>query len=68
MVVSVDRYKVNYFSLFKSLQHKKIVKKESDNHYLYYKNKSDTMISLLMNKRLNLKIIKKIFYNFVFKT
>ena len=63
-----NRYKVNYFSLFKSLQHKKIVKKESDNHYLYYKNKSDTMISLLMNKRLNLKKIKKIFYNFVFKT
>src|SRR5574344_1265711 len=47
-------YKVNYFSLFKVLQNKKLIKEVDENHYVYYKNNNGG-VSLLLNKINNLK-------------
>ena len=60
-------YKVNYFSLFKVLQNKKLIKEVDENHYVYYKNNNGG-VSLLLNKINNLKKYKKIFKKYILKT
>ncbi len=54
------KYHLNYFSLFKSLQHKKYIEKVSDNEYIYNKNSN-----LVINMMNNLKIYKNIFKKFI---
>ena len=52
--------KINYFSLFKSLQHKKLIIKNSNNEYVYQKD--DNLVYNMMN---NLNIYKKIFKRYI---
>ena len=60
-----NQYKINYFSLFKTLQHKKIIKEKTKNHFIY--NKNNGFLSLTNNLINNMDIYKKIFYKYIKK-